>query len=60
MPAMLKKQQASVMVQKKKNATRFIKATKVAGYQTFRMGKFVVVSLERIGEGVENITAGAP
>mmetsp|Transcript_33193 Transcript_33193/g.43709 ORF Transcript_33193/g.43709 Transcript_33193/m.43709 type:complete len:179 (+) Transcript_33193:412-948(+) len=43
------------MDQKKNRATRFIQATKAAGRVPWRMGNYVVLSLERIGEGVESV-----
>lgn len=46
---------ASVIAQKKSKAAGFIKVTKSAGKGTWRMGHYVVLSLERIGEGVDSI-----
>ena len=56
MPAILREaRRASVIAQKKTKAARFVRATKTAGNTTWRMGNYVVLSLERIGEGVDNI-----
>ena len=59
MPPLQQKRRASVLNQRKTKAARFVQATKVAGRQSWRMGKYVVVSLERIGEP-ENTTAQKP
>lgn len=50
MPAI--KQGADVIAQKKTKAARFVQATKAAGRSSFRMGKYVVVSLERVGDAI--------
>jgi hypothetical protein len=56
MPAILREaRRASVIAQKKAKAGRFVRATKLAGNTTWRMGSYVVLSLERIGEGVDKI-----
>ena len=44
-----------MIAQKKTKANRFVQVTKAAGNHTWRMGRFVVLSLERIGEGVDSI-----
>ena len=45
----------SVIAQKKTKAVRFVQISKAAGNTTWKMGRFVVLSLERIGEGVDSI-----
>ena len=55
MPAIQKKHRASIIAQKKTKAARFIQVTKTAKKHTWRMGSYVILSLERIGEGVDNI-----
>ena len=45
----------SEIAQKKTRAARFLQITKTAGRGSWRMGNYVVLSLERIGEGVDNI-----
>lgn len=47
--------QSSMIAKKKSAAQRFIQVTKSAGKQTWRMGSFLVLSLERIGDGVDNL-----
>lgn len=46
---------ASVIAQKKTKAAGFVRVTKAAGRGTWRMGQYVVLSLERVGEGVDSI-----
>ena len=55
MPVPQQPRRASVIAQKKTRATRFIQATKAAGRVPWRMGSYVVLSLERIGDSVENV-----
>ena len=54
LPAIVQKShKKSVIAQKKTRAARFVQATKSAGRQSWRMGNYVVLSLERIGSGEE-------
>ena len=56
MPAIQQRSvRASVIAQKKTKANGFMKVTKAAGKGTWRMGSYVVLSLERIGEGVDRV-----
>ena len=55
MPAAQAPRRPSVMAQKKTKAGMFVRASKAAGKHTWRMGSYVVLSLERIGEGVDSI-----
>jgi len=55
LPAVERQKSANLIAQKKTRAARLVQATKAAGRVPWRMGNYVVLSLERIGDSVDSI-----